>query len=373
MSHEIRTPLNAITGMAHLIKRQGLTPRQGENLAKLEMAGKHLIAVLNDILDLSKIEAGKLTLAKDRIDPAALAENVRAMMLEGILAKGLRFSLEVPADLHPVIGDSTPLQQALLNYTSNALKFTQSGHIILRIRPLDESPTRLRLRFEVEDTGIGIAADALPRLFTAFEQADNSLTRAYGGTGLGLVITRKIAEQMGGEAGASSIEGKGSTFWFTAHLPKAGGRSDGAPSAPPEVDSETVIRKSFSGSRILLVEDDPINQEIGSHVLRETSLQVEVANDGIEAVSIASANDFDVILMDMQMPRMNGLEAAKAIRAMPRHASTPIIALTANAYDDDRVLCMAAGMDDFLAKPTSPDTLFAAVLKWLRHAGKSRQ
>ena len=367
MSHEIRTPLNAITGMAHLIKRQGLTPRQGESLAKLESAGKHLVAVLNDILDLSKIEAGKLTLSRDRIDLAELAENVRTMLLDAALAKGLDCAIECSAALPTVIGDSTRLQQALLNYTSNAVKFTESGRIILRILAVDESPTRIRLRFEVEDTGIGIAANALPRLFRPFEQADNSLTRAYGGTGLGLVITRKIAEQMGGDAGAASSEGKGSTFWFTVHLPKADAPAQPRPATAAAIDCEAQLRTECAGCRLLLVEDDPINQEIGSHILRDAGLLVDVANDGIEAVGKASAGSFDVILMDMQMPRMNGLEAARAIRAMPRHAETPIIALTANAYDDDRAHCMAAGMDDFLSKPTSPEALFATVLKWLRH------
>ena len=365
MSHEIRTPLNAITGMAHLIKRQGLTPRQEQYLAKLETAGRHLVAVLNDILDLSKIEAGKLTLSNDRIDLAALAAKVRAMLEEGIRAKGLSCALELPPQLPVVLGDSTRLQQALLNYTSNALKFTEGGQITLRIRPLDEAPNRIRLRFEVEDTGIGIAADALPRLFRPFEQADNSLTRAYGGTGLGLVITRKIAEQMGGEAGVVSTLGKGSCFWFTAHLAKAEHQAPARPAESDAAGGEARLRLECAGRRLLLVEDDPVNQEIASHILREASLTVDVADDGIEAVAKASAQDYDLILMDMQMPRMNGLDAARAIRAMPRHARTPIIALTANAYADDRVQCMAAGMDDFRSKPISPEAMYAVVLKWL--------
>jgi PAS domain S-box-containing protein len=365
MSHEIRTPLNAITGLAHMIRRRGLTPEQDEQMDKLNKAGRHLSEVINDILDLSKIEAGKFDLAEGDVSLEVLAANVKSILYARLLDKELEWVSDLPAGLPLLRGDATRLQQALLNYASNAIKFTERGRIILRIRIEAETDNDAKVRFEVEDTGIGIAPEVLPRLFSLFEQADNSDTRKYGGTGLGLVITRKIAELMGGEAGVSSTPGMGSTFWFTAHLGKAAAGTAPTSTAAGDTDAEAILRSDHAGCRILLVEDEPANQEVAKFFLEDAGLQVDIAADGIEAVAQAAAEDYDLILMDMQMPRMNGLEATQAIRALPRHANTPILAMTANVFAEDKARCLDAGMDDFIAKPIEPGVLFMTLLEWL--------
>ncbi|MEZ5543053.1 MAG: PAS domain S-box protein [Pseudomonadota bacterium] len=365
MSHEIRTPLNAITGMAYLIKRQGLTPRQNEQMNKLEKASRHLAEVINTILDLSKIEAGKFELAEDDMSLEALAANVRSILHDQLLTKGLECVLDLPADLPLVRGDATRLQQAILNYATNAIKYTDSGRILLRIRVEEETDQDALVRFEVKDTGIGISPDVLSRLFAPFEQADNTLTRQYGGTGLGLAITRKIAQLMGGEVGVTSTSSQGSTFWFTARLSKATAASPVPAGITVISDAEAVLQRDHAGLRILLVEDEPVNKEVVTFCLKGVGLQVDVAEDGIEAVAKCSATDYDMILMDMQMPRMNGLEATRAIRGMPWHEHTPILAITANAFAEDRTRCLDAGMDDFLSKPVDPGRLYALLQKWI--------
>ncbi len=364
MSHEIRTPLNAISGMAHLIRRQGLTAKQDRQMDTLDHASRHLAEVINAILDLSKIEAGKFELAQDVVDLESIAENVRAILQGPLQAKSLDFAVDVPARTPPLLGDATRLQQALLNYGTNAVKFTDQGRITLRIRVDQETADEALLRFEIEDTGIGITPEAMARLFTPFEQADNTLTRRYGGTGLGLVITRRIAQLMGGDAGVASAPGAGSTFWFTARLRKA------ARTPPPfrsteAADVGTRLRRGHAGNRLLLVEDEPVNREVATTLLEDAGLSVDTAQDGVEAVALASECDYDLILMDMQMPRMNGLDATRAIRALPRHVRTPILAMTANAFAEDKARCIEAGMDDFIVKPVDPDVLYAMLMKWL--------
>jgi PAS domain S-box-containing protein len=365
MSHEIRTPLNGITGMAHLIKQQGLTPRQSAQMNTLEKASRHLDEVINTILDLSKIEAGKFDLTEDTIRLESLTANVRSILHERLTAREVAWVLDLPSQLPPVRGDATRLQQAILNYATNAVKFTEHGHITLRIRIEEESGDDLLVRFEVEDTGIGIASNVLSRLFTPFEQADNTLTRQYGGTGLGLVITRKIAQLMGGEAGVISALHQGSTFWFTARLGKA-------TEEPLQVQDETGLsdaafrlRRDHVGLRILLAEDDPVSGEVMKIFLEDAGQDVDITRDGVEAVAKCSVVDYDIILMDMQMPHMNGLEATRAIRSLPQHAHTPILAITANAFTEDKAHCLEAGMDDFLSKPVKPDVLFSMLLKWM--------
>ena len=363
MSHEIRTPLNAISGMAHLIRRGGLPPDQLERLDKLETAGKHLLDTINTVLDLSKIEAGKLILETIPFVPGSLFENVCSMLQDRADAKHLQLLVEpckLPAHL---IGDPTRLQQCLLNYVANAIKFTEQGSIRMRADVIGENDSSVSLRFSVSDTGIGIAAEAQGRLFSAFEQADSSTTRKFGGTGLGLALTAKIAETMGGTVGLSSTPGHGSTFWFSARLGKPDASST-LITAPPAGNEAELIRRC-RGCRVLLAEDEPINREIALALLSDAGLVADFAEDGKQALALATRNNYDLILMDMQMPHMDGLAATHAIRRLPGREALPIVAMTANAFAEDRANCLAAGMNDFTSKPIDPDTLFAMLLKWL--------
>jgi PAS domain S-box-containing protein len=365
MSHEIRTPLNAISGMAHLIRRSGVTHQQAERLDKLEAAGSHLLEIVNAVLDFSKIEAGKFELAEGAVSVEALLAGVVAMIQERARDKGIELVVATPASLPAGLqGDATRLRQALLNYAVNAVKFTERGRIDLRIELVEDGTDSVLLRFSVEDTGIGIAPEVLPKLFSAFEQADRSTTRKYGGTGLGLAITRKIAELMGGAVGVESAPGRGSRFWFTARLKK------GQPAAAEDASAaEESLRRDHPGSRILLVEDEPVNREIALLLLEDVGQSVDVAVDGEEAVALAAGCEYDLILMDMQMPRMNGLEATRRIRALPCSGRMAIVAMTANAFVEDRARCFEAGMDDFVAKPVKPAEMYTCLLKWLQERG----
>ncbi|MBL8485509.1 MAG: response regulator [Rhodocyclaceae bacterium] len=362
MSHEIRTPLNAILGMVHLAKRDGVSGKNAQRLEKAERASQHLLDIVNAVLDLSKIEAGKFILEDRDVDVPGILGDVVSMLADRAGEKGLRLLVgtgPLPVGLR---GDPVRLQQALVNYASNALKFTEQGSVTLGAWAVEEAPGEVVVRFEVRDTGVGFSAEDGERLFEAFEQADNSVTRRYGGTGLGLAITRRLARMMGGDAGATSVPGTGSTFWFTARLQRSGASAGPAP-APPSVDAG--LRAEFAGRRVLLVEDEPINAEVATELLTDVGLQVVAAADGVEALALAAVGRFDLILMDIQMPRMDGLETSRRIRSLPARGRMPIVAMTANAFAEDRNRCLAAGMDDFITKPVDPPSFYGVVRKWL--------
>ena len=373
MSHEIRTPMNAIIGLNQLMRRDGATAQQMVRLDKIDSAGQHLLAIINDVLDLAKIEAGRVHLETTDFDLGAVTDNVLAMIAEPARQKGLAVTVDttgVPAWLH---GDPTRLRQAWMNYASNAVKFTEQGSVALHARLLQDDGGTLQLQFSVEDTGLGIAPEPLRRLFQDFEQADASTTRQYGGTGLGLAITRRLAQLMDGEAGAESTPGVGSRFWFTALLSRGLGAAPVAPrpewtgaaeGATEVTDAQTRIRLRHGGARVLVAEDNEVNRELALAWLEGIGLAVDTAEDGRQAVAMAKAQVYDLVLMDMQMPYLDGPAATRVIRALPGWANVPIVALTANAFEDNRHTCEQAGMNDFIVKPVQVSLLYDTLLKW---------
>jgi two-component system sensor histidine kinase/response regulator len=367
MSHEIRTPLNAIVGLAQLMRGEAITPPQEQRLDSIHGASKHLLSVINDILDLSKIEAGRMELEQVDFSVDHLLNGVISIVAESARHKGLRLSADPGTVPKRLRGDATRLRQALLNYAGNGVKFTERGSITLRAKVQRHEGDEILVRFEVQDTGIGVAPDKVPLLFQAFEQADASTTRQYGGTGLGLAVAKGIAELMGGEAGVDSVLGVGSTFWFTARL-QAGGAVGATPALPEAACAASEIEARLTqraGARILVVEDNELNRAVAQGMLEVLGMNVDLAGDGQEGLARARDQSYDLVFMDMQMPIMNGLEATRAIRTLPSWADTPIVAMTANAFGEDRAACLAAGMNDFLTKPVDMQALRAVLAKWL--------
>ncbi len=361
MSHEIRTPLNAIIGLNHLARRDVTDPRQAERLDKVGEAAEHLLAIVNQVLDLAKIEAGKLTLDIGEFSLGELLRGVHGMQIPHAAAKGVMLGLELPAALDGcrLRGDRQRIAEILLNFLGNAVKFTERGSIRLSVRSFLRTRDGMALQFEVVDTGIGIAPQALLRLFDEFEQADTSTTRRYGGTGLGLAICRRLALAMGGEVGVRSTLGEGSVFWLALTLPEV----EPTPCEPAQDVMLPLPAPAFAGQRVLLVEDNEVNQEIAAAMLHALGLQVDVAANGEEALAKAGDTPYALVLMDVQMPVLDGIETTRRLRA--RGWTRPIIAMTANAFAEERRRCLAAGMDEHLPKPVSMAQLHAVLARWL--------
>jgi PAS domain S-box-containing protein len=368
MSHEIRTPMNSIIGMSHLALKSVSDPRQRDYLQKIYHSGQHLLGIINDILDFSKIEAGKLEL--ERVDFAldGLLANMASQLAQSAAAKGLTLELELwPGLAQQLRGDPLRLEQILLNLTSNAIKFSENGTVFIRVRALEERDNLIVLRFEVEDGGIGMSEEEVAKLFQSFHQSDPSTTRKYGGTGLGLVISKQLTELMGGGIGVDSKLGRGSTFWFTAQLEKSVALLDRREEV---IDSEAL--EVIRGAAILLVEDNVFSQQVGRELLEDAGARVHVAGNGKEAIEAMLRQRYDCVLMDVQMPVMDGFEATRMIRSHPQLAGTLVIAMTANAGREDQARCISAGMDEFITKPIAPNLLFSVLAKWMvRHGDET--
>mgnify|MGYP000867982725 FL=1 len=367
MSHELRTPMNGVLGMIDMARRRMADPKGLDQLDKAKLSAERLLGLLNDILDISKIEADRMVFENVPLQISAVVDSLTSTLGHKASEKGLQLAIELYPDLmhQPLKGDPLRLGQILYNLVGNAIKFTEHGTVTLRAHSVGETIEVVHVRFEVSDTGIGIDSDTQSRLFQSFEQADNSMARKYGGSGLGLAICKRLVQLMGGKIGVVSSPGQGSTFWFVLPFKK---REQGVVLPMPiyaTIMAEQRLQAEYAGTRVLLAEDDPISQEISRGLLEEVGLVVDIAEDGQQALELAQRHRYALILMDMEMPVLDGVEATQAIRACSLNQTIPILAMTANAFDKDREVCLAAGMKEHISKPVDPEKLYGALLGWL--------
>ncbi|MBL8473599.1 MAG: response regulator [Rhodocyclaceae bacterium] len=369
MSHELRTPLNVIMGMTEMALRRAVDVRQADQLTKAVHASRQLMTLISDLLDVTKIESERLTLEHNEFALDEVLQPVQRLLADKATAKRLDWRIDIDSALasRRLLGDARRIEQILINLVDNAIKFTDCGEVIVNVHETADSG----LCFGVTDTGIGIAAEDQSRLFDAFEMAETSMTRRFGGTGLGLALSRRLARMMDGDITVSSVPGAGSTFALTVRLQRVAA----VPAIAEPADEAAVqarLRAIHAGARVLLVEDEMLNREIAFEILGDVGLEVDMAEDGEQALFAAQAGDYDLILMDVRMPKLNGLDATRQLRDIPALKKIPIVAMTANAFAEDRDRCLEAGMDDFIAKPFPPESLLAKVLHWLERGKAAR-